>query len=208
MERLRQVYDVDIGEMPIPSLCTDLVSALLVDDPSTFSQPRMPLRELLQHAGLELRGGFVADDEELWRVDERLRRVTRVHDTYDDPDLVRDVLAALDVADHEDASADELTETLAALEDPECAGECSTSWSTPTTPSRIASPPDCLCAAARRCRLRPTDRMLADFVSAVVVERAGDVLAAEAHLHIALEADPEWGPLIDRAAWYGPIGAT
>ena len=44
--------------------------------------------------------------------------------------------------------------------------------------------------------------MLADFVSAIVAERAGDVLAAEAHLHIALEADPEWGPLIDRAAWY------
>ena len=141
VERLRRVYDDDIGDTPLPSLCTDLVYALLVDDPSTFAQPRTPLRELLQHAGLELRGGFVAHDEELWRVDERLRRVTRVHDTYDDPDLVRDVLAALDVADHEDAGADELTETLAALEDPEVCWECSTSWSTPTTLSRIASPP-------------------------------------------------------------------
>ena len=203
VERLRQVYDDDIGDTPLPSLCTDLVYALLVDDPSTFAQPRMPLRELLQHAGLELRGGFVAHDEELWRVDERLRRVTRVHDTYDDPDLVRDVLAALDVADHEDASADELTETLAALEDPEVCWGVLDELVDPDNAEqdRIAAATafaQRLVGAARQ----PTDRMLAHFVSAIVAERAGDVLAAEAHLHIALEADPEWGPLIDRAAWY------
>ena len=30
----------------------------------------------------------------------------------------------------------------------------------------------------------------------------GDVLEADAHLQIAMEADPDWGPLVDRVAWY------
>ena len=113
------------------------------------------------------------------------------------------MLAALDVADHEDASADELTETLAALEDPEVCWGVLDELVDPddAEQDRIAAATafaQRLVGAARQ----PTDRMLAHFVSAIVAERAGDVLAAEAHLHIALEADPEWGPLIDRAAWY------
>ena len=52
---------------------------------------------------------------------------------------------------------------------------------------------------------RPTQRMLAHWVSALVAERAGDVIEADAHLHVAMEADGDWGPLLDRAAWYASL---
>ena len=204
IERLRRVYDDDIAEAGLPSLCTDLAFALLADDPTTFGRPRPPLRELLEEAGLELRGGFVADDEELWRAQAHLQRVGRVHDAYEDePELAREILAILDVADHEDATVDELTETLDSLEDPAVCWGVLDELVDPDVadPDRIAAASafgQRLVGAARQ----PTDRMLAHFVSAVVAERTGDVLAAEAHLHVALEADPEWGPVIDRAAWY------
>ena len=111
-------------------------------------------------------------------------------------------LADLDVADQEDATADELTQTLDSLEDPEvCWGVLDELVNPDVADQDRIAAATAFKGAARRRRRQPTDRMLADFVSAVVAERAGDVLAAEAHLHVAAEADPEWGPLIDRAAW-------
>ena len=175
----------------------------LVDDPPTFGRPGRRCANCWQQAGLELRGGFVAHDEELWRVEAHLQRVTSgARHVRDDPDLVRES-RALDVADHEDATVDELTETLDSLEDPEVCWGVLDELVDPDVadPDRIAAASafaQRLVGAARQ----PTDRMLADFVSAVVAERTGDVLAAEAHLHVASEADPEWGPVIDRAAWY------
>ncbi len=49
---------------------------------------------------------------------------------------------------------------------------------------------------------RPTEHMTADWVAGIVEERAGDVLAADADFEAALVSDADWGPLVDRAAWY------
>ncbi len=65
--RLRRVYERDIAEVELPSLCTDLIFALLVDDPTTFDEPQLPFGELCERAGLEVRAGFVAHDDALWR---------------------------------------------------------------------------------------------------------------------------------------------
>lgn len=46
------------------------------------------------------------------------------------------------------------------------------------------------------------DRSAGHWLLAVVDERRGDAVAAEAHLRAAVEADGEWGPAVDRMAWY------
>ena len=201
--RLRRVYEVDISEVEQPSLCTDLVYTLLVDDPTTFNRPRLPLQELCEQAGLEVRGAFVAHDEALWREQARSQRVSRVLAAYDDAELASAVLDALEVADDLDATAEELTATLHDLEDPEVCWGMLDELVDPDG----AEPDHVAAAAAFAQRLvgaarRPTERMLAHWVSAIVAERAGEVQEADAQLHIAMEADPEWGPLVDRAAWY------
>ncbi len=64
--RLRRVYESEIAETALPPLCTDLIFALLVDDPTTFDEPQLPFGELCERAGLEVRAGFVAHDDALW----------------------------------------------------------------------------------------------------------------------------------------------
>ncbi len=44
--------------------------------------------------------------------------------------------------------------------------------------------------------------MIAHWVAGIVEERAGDVLAADTLFQAALASDADWGPLLDRAAWY------
>lgn len=49
---------------------------------------------------------------------------------------------------------------------------------------------------------RPGEIAVARFLAAVVAERRCNPLGAEAHLHLAVEADPRWAPGVDRLAWY------
>ena len=204
VERLRHVYEDDIAEVGLPSLCTDLTFALLVDDPTTFDRPRLPLRELCERAGLELRGGFVAHGEELWHAQSHVQRASRVHDAFDDDhELAQEVLDALAVADDPDATPEQLRATLARLHDPEvCWGVLDELFDPDDAdPDQIAAA-DAFAQRLVGAARRPTERMLAHWVSGIVAERAGDVREADAHLQIAMQADPEWGPLVDRAAWY------
>jgi hypothetical protein len=48
----------------------------------------------------------------------------------------------------------------------------------------------------------PRERMMAHFVSALVAERDGEVTRADEQYKMAVEADTEWGPVLDRAGWY------
>src|SRR5687768_3061238 len=49
---------------------------------------------------------------------------------------------------------------------------------------------------------KPAELALARWAAAVVAERAGEVLAAESDLALAVDADPRFAPAVDRAAWY------
>src|SRR5579875_3747634 len=53
---------------------------------------------------------------------------------------------------------------------------------------------------ATRCR--PELQAGARWLAALTSEEEGQTLVAEAHLHLAVEADPGWAPAVDRLAWY------
>jgi hypothetical protein len=206
VDRLRRAYDAEVDLVELPARCTDLVLAVLVDDRSAFDRPQRPLRELCEHAGLELRGSFVAHDDALWRAQAQMQRSHRVHDRFDDHERSHVVLDILDLADDTGSSVDDLRDALAQLHDE---GVC---WGVldELVDADAALPDEIDTARAFAERLvaaatRPTERMVAHWISAVVAERAGHVIEADAHLHVAMEAGADWGPLIDRGAWYASL---
>lgn len=202
--RLRALYDSEIDESGLPLLCEELVYAVLVDEPTTFDRPQPPLSELCERAGLELRGGLLGHDDSVWHEERRAQRFTRVYDWFDDDhERAREVLEILELADDPDLTDDQLRRALSRLLDDEIF------WGTldELVDRDDADDDDVVAArdfAARMVEVArtPSERMTAHFAAGVIDERAGDVVRAEAHFGHALDADAEWGPLVDRAAWY------
>jgi hypothetical protein len=205
LARLRRAYDADLADLELPTLCTDLVLALLLGDPTTFDRPRAPFTELCERAGLEVRGGFVAHEPRLWRAQARFRRHGHLHAVLDDAQAHR-VLDVLELADDADTPAPDLRRALSTLSDAELC------WAALDELVDPDEDDDATIDAARAFAERlvevaehPTERRTAHWVAGVVAERAGARLEADAHFFVAMEADPTWGPLVDRAAWYASL---
>lgn len=200
--RLAGVHAHETEESGLPVTFLELAAALVLDDADTFVAPRPPLTELCERAGLEIDGGFVASGPDLWARHEWTRRLDRVYDGAEDAEEARAVLHALDVVEGEGATAD-LRSLLREFHD---------------DPRRATLMLDELLDAdlrhgdvdaARRAadRLvevatRSADKACAHWFAALVEERAGSVLAADAHAHLASLEDPGWAPAADRAGWY------
>ena len=117
VDRLRHAYEAAVAEIALPPSCRNLALAVLVDDRTAFDRPHVPIRELCECAGLELRGGYVAHDDALWRAQARVQRSDRVHDRFDDHDRSHVVLDVLDLADDPDASVEVLRDAIAQFRD-------------------------------------------------------------------------------------------
>lgn len=205
LARLLRAYEADLADLELPALCTDLVLALLLDDPTTFHRPRAPFTELCERAGLEVRGGFVAHDPKLWRAQARVRRHGHLHAVLDDARAQR-VLDVLELVDDTDPPAPDLRRALDTLSAAELCWAALDELVDPDeddtdTIDAAREFADRLVAAAERA----TERRTAHWVSGVVAERAGARLEADAHFAVAMDADPTWGPLVDRAAWYASL---
>jgi len=205
--RLRAVYDEEVDDPWLPVSGEELILGLLVRDGKTFASPQAPLSELADAAGLERRGVSVAHDDSVWRQDDlfgRLRRLTdrlgedrallacRVFDSifgeaeYTDGEGPRgDDAARLALLDAEIGIA-ALDEAVPVDDPPAADLEAAARWA------------DALIALARS----PEEVAVARWLAALVAERAGDPLVAAAHLDLAVEVDPSFGPGLDRAAWY------
>jgi hypothetical protein len=185
-------------------LCTDLVFSLLVDDRSTFDEPRPPFSEICERAGLEVRGGLVAHDESVWREQRRLRRSERVHDALDDDHArAHEVLEILDLADNHDGTDEQLRDALDRLLD---SATCDAVLQELVDVDDRDE--DDVVAAIAFAQLlvdsaqSSSERMAAHFVAGMVHERSGDTRRADADFNAAMQAEPDWAPLVDRAAWY------
>ena len=205
--RLRAVYDEEVDDPWLPVSGEELVLGLLVGDGSTFTQPQAPLSDLADAAGLERRGASVAHDDSVWRQGDlfhRLHRLTdrlgedrallacRVFDSifgeaeYTDVDRPQgDDAARLALVDPEIGAA-ALDEALPVDDPPAADLEAGEQWA------------HALIALSRTAE----EVAVAHWLAALVAERSGDPLVAAAHLDLALEADPVFGPAVDHAAWY------
>jgi len=199
---LRDVYDRAVDEPGLPVSTEELLLGLLAEDRGRFLVPRTPLRDLIEAAGLELRGSEAAHDPQIWQNRARHGRIVRVAACLDDR---KDVAAALDILGVFDDSEDDparLRAAAVALRDHEILDVVTDEMlgpdEDPDLAERTLAFGEQLIGAARR----PAELAPSHWLAAVDNERLGDVLAAEAHLHLAVEADPRWGPATDRLAWY------
>lgn len=215
VKRLRAAYDGEVEEPWLPVSAEDLVLAMLFEDPTSFRDPRPPLSDLSDAAGLERRLDEVAHDDTVWHNEVRSRRTWRVMDAMGhDRDRCRKVLKALDIADllsgidmsavpdiDGPADATMLKDLLADLRDEHLlvsvADELFDS-DDPAALSRGGTFTEALLAAASR----PRDQAVARLLAALHAERTLEPLVAEQHLHLAHQADAGFGLVIDRLAWY------
>ncbi|MGH9291591.1 MAG: SEC-C metal-binding domain-containing protein [Acidimicrobiales bacterium] len=196
----RTAYDREVAEPWLPVEGSDIVAFMLLSHPGVFSEPTAPLPELFAAAGLERRGSEYAHEESVWREQRRARRIHALSSRLDDRAHARLAFEVLEVFDGP-AAVEKRRKALSALREPEVlsavADELLDGRDAPELDD-VTEVAEELLVAARQ----PREAAPARFLLALAEERRVDPIAAQAHLELALDADPSWPPVIDRLAWY------
>lgn len=199
---LRSAYDAGVAELGLPVDVEDLLLELLIGDREAFGAARPPLSELCRAAGLELRAGYAAHDRSVWEKERALHRANRVADLLERDGDRETAWLILECLDEGTEDPDRLDAALAGMREPHVLevviDEALGLDDDPDRLEATAAFSERLLAAARR----PAQIAVARWLATVVAERRGEPLAGEAHLRRAVEADGEWGPAVDRLAWY------
>ena len=201
--RVRAAYDTALAGAGLPVEALDLVLMLLAEERDTFSTAQLPLSELCEAAGLEVRGDSAAHDEATWEAYADLGLAARLAQRLDDEDDRDDVRRVVGLAAERSGwdDRDRLGHAVGVVADEDLAEVVADELAPPDGISRIEER-RAFCDALRAAARRPEERAGAGWLAAVVAERDGDLVAAEDHLAVAVDADPEWEPAVERAAWY------
>jgi SEC-C motif len=222
VDALRRAYDEAVAEPEMPVSGRDLVLAMLAERRDVFAQPQATLTTLCEAAGLEKRASEVAHDTAIWANARRLARMGRIsYQTDGDDELAEIVVEVLDVCDDlaaesgddgpgdgtghrdtgdqvrvDDADVRHALDHLADLDVLALASDelLDPLYVEPSAEHMVGR----LIAAADTGTRRAVARLLASLHA----EATGDWLAAEQHLELAVESDPEFEPSTDRLAWY------
>jgi hypothetical protein len=201
--RARAAYDTALAGAGLPVEALDLVLMLLAEERDTFSTVQLPLSELCEAAGLEVRADSAAHDEAVWEAYADLGLAARLAQRLDDEDDRDDVRRVVQLAAERSGWADRerLRHAVGIVADEDLAVVVADELAPPDGSSRIEER-RAFCDTLRDAARRPEERAGACWLAAVVAERDGDLVAAEGHLGVAVDADPEWEPALERAAWY------
>ncbi|MBW3640068.1 MAG: SEC-C domain-containing protein [Actinobacteria bacterium] len=202
---LRAGYDEAVAEPWLPVPVEELVLHARLHEPTAFATPAAALAQLLDAAGLEVRGTEVAHEESVWQNLDQVRRTSRLLNRLGPGELtgtVVNVLELLDKISHGLADTGSAQDVLDDLYDPAVlevvADELLGLDDDPERLRTTGALAQRLLAAASR----PAQRAVAHWLTAVVAEREGRVVAAETELRAAVRLDPDWGCAADRLAWY------
>jgi hypothetical protein len=202
VEAARAAYDREVAEPWLPVWAEEIVAGMLLDHPGILSAPTVPLSELLARAGLEQRGVEFAHEESVWRRAHSLDRIHRLYDRLSDHDDRLRAGRVIGLLDAEERSSETMREALSTLRDPRLLSVLTDELldfdDDDEQCDEVAEFAEALLASARR----PADGAPARWLLAVVSERRGDPLAGQAQLDLAVRADPDFAPAIDRLAWY------
>jgi hypothetical protein len=202
---LRNVYDAQIADPPLPLTGDMLLLGLLAADPTAFAEPVAPLAELAAAAGLLQRGREFGHDDAAWGAAARLTRADRLARLLDDDGLER-AEAALDLVAAGAPTDADLRTVLGLLED----GDVLLAVAAELIGAGLIDP------AGDAAQVAAAEELGNRFVSAagssmkaaaahlftsLAVERAGRLADAESHLRAAA-AVGEWWLVDERLAWY------
>lgn len=207
VEALRQAFADEVDDHGAAIPVAAVVAHVAIDHPDAFAVPRAPVTDLAAAAGLELRGSYAGTDPAHWRELREEQRHERLHERCTDDDVVHAAIDALADMEHDDTDADELREILRDLRADEEIAELVVDELAPPEPDDgdDVSGPAARAAIAERvlaAARRAGDLAVARWIAGVVAERDGDVEAADTHFRAGWFADPAFGPLVDRCAWY------
>lgn len=208
---VRAIYHQLIVELGVPVTGEELALALCLHHPDLFDTPQLPLSELCAAAGLEMREGLVAHDEDVWRRGLTNQRIVEARHMVGDDEDIGPLEEALQVLDDPDAGVDEIRVALDGCAEDEFVDvlaqvlfphgldiadrdDTSTAHST----GHLFGLVDRAVTSARK----PRERGVAEYLACVLHERCGSPDIAEAHLNRALQATPELGTVVERVGWY------
>lgn len=200
--RIRAAYDAEVQEPWLPVSAEDVLLGVLSSDRTLFAMPQPPLSELCDAAGLEIRDQHLAHEESVWETQRKLNRDFRIYDLLGDKQERDAAVRVLDCFEERSEDPAVLRDVLVDLREPMVLRVVlDEMFGLDDDPQRV----DAAAAFAERAvaaARRPAESAAARLVAAVAAERRGDPLEAETHLHLAIEADGDWGPAVDRLAWY------
>jgi SEC-C motif len=198
----RAAYDREVLEPWLPVRVDEIVAVMLLEQPGVLSTPTVPLSVLLAESGLEQRGVEFAHEESVWRRAHRLVQMQSLYDRLPDDESRQKAAQLLDLLDAEEPDSEEVNEALSTLRDPRLLAiltdELLDLDDDDEQLREVFEFANDLLAGVRR----PADAASVRFLLAVVNERSGDPLAGQAQLELAIQADPEFAPAVDRLAWY------
>jgi hypothetical protein len=201
MDAARAAYDREVDQPWLPVGADEIVVGMLLEDPGILATPTVPISELLTHAGLEQRGIEFAHDESVWRAAKLLARLHVVFERLDEGRRGRaaDVLEVFDASERE---ATALHHALVALSDHRILSVVTDLLLDLDDDVEQLDEVDRFAADLLGAARRPRDGAPARWLMAVISERRCDPLSGLAHLELAVKADPEFLPAVDRLAWY------
>lgn len=199
---LQAAYDREVEEPDLPVDISDLVWALLIDDPQRFATPHRPLTEVCRELGLEIREGHVAHDPDLWDSRDQLHRLHQAMDLLDDQDEVLAVVDAIDVLDGRTTDPAEIEAAIGGL-DLDVISPVATIvlGGEDDDDGAFGEPVGEVLERLLTRRWRPPVTARLRWFAALAAERRRDPHAAIAHLEHAVRADDRFLPAIDRLAW-------
>jgi hypothetical protein len=204
VETFRRAYDRIVEEPDVPALIEEIVFELLADDRTLFARPQPPLIDLCQQAGLEVRGTMAAHQERLWENQRQLQLWHRAWSEFDDDKERGDLaLLVLELAGQPEPSRIDLKRALSGLADEQIAAFVVEElfFGEPPDEDRVASIQE-FASVLIRAAGEGMPKVVAHWFAALIAERAGEVLVADAHLQVAVTSGRDWPPVLERAAWY------
>lgn len=208
---IRAAYDTEQYEHHLPVSAEDIAISLCHYHAEFFTSPLPPLGELIERAGLQLNGSFMAHDASVWREDLLARRTYRMLDLVPEPHRRKVLGRAIEVLPDPDADIDDVRTSL-----DECADDALLDILVDLLIPEILSPEDEfeiggahapghhfeMVHRAIAVARRPRQVATAEYLACVVRERCGEPLLALEHLARAAAAQPQLGPVVERMGWY------
>jgi len=194
----RAYASIDAGGGPVS--VRQLTTNMLDRRPDCFEQATVPISELIEELGWELRGRLIADRPDRWRTHQRRDLYAHAARTALSPVQRAQVRAAFDAATRAENDERSSLATLDSLSDPVVLGAFSASVFDQPDLHEL-NQLDHFLDRVERVAARGRHRAVCAWLRALIAERRGRPLEARDHLESGHRADPEWGPVAERLAW-------
>jgi hypothetical protein len=206
VDLIRRCYEHEHDDGGLAIEVRSIAVAVELAKPGTWATPHAQFGDLLAAAGLEVRRGRVAGDDETWLYEFHMSLERELMGALGDEELELRALRALDdlFGAHADGAVPRLSRTMVdALRDPDIGPFLADVLAgSHADDEAFAAELDAVLGSLRDHASRDPERSLAVWLTSITLERRGEFAEAEQMVQEAARLDPDWGPAVERAGWY------